>query len=90
MVTPRVPRKRPGCPKIGGNCVSSERVCVRPPAAKMFELIEDAVASSAAIAMIVKPASPSAGRAASAKAVSPCSITSSTVSVPKTPRLTAT
>jgi hypothetical protein len=85
-----VPRKRPGSPKIGGNCVSSERVCVSPPAAKRFELMEDAVASIAAIAMIVNPASPRAGLAASASAVSPCSITSSTVSVPKTPRLTAT
>ena len=39
----------------------------------------------AAIAMIVNPASPSAGRAASAMAVSPYSMTSGTVSVPKTP-----
>ena len=61
-----------------------------PPAAKRFELIDEAVARRAAIAMIVNPASPSAGRAASASAVSPCSITSGTVSVPKTPRLTAT
>jgi hypothetical protein len=63
---------------------------VRLPAAKTFELTEDAVASSAVIAMIVNPASPSTGRAASASAVSPCSITSSIGSVPKTPRLTAT
>ena len=39
----------------------------------------------AAIAIIVNPASPSAGRAASAIAVSPYAMVSSTVSVPRTP-----
>ena len=63
---------------------------MRLPAAKMLELTEDDVARSAVMAMIVNPASPSTGRAASASAVSPFAITSSTVSVPKTPRLTAT
>ena len=47
--------------------------------------VAPAVESSAATAMTVKPASPSAGRAASAIAVSPYPITSATVSVPKTP-----
>ena len=53
-----------------------------PPAANTLALIDDAVASRAAIAIIVKPACPSAGSAALASAVSPLAITSSTVSVP--------
>ena len=38
-----------------GDCASSESASVRLPAAKTFELTEDAVASSAVIAMIVNP-----------------------------------
>ncbi len=42
-------------------------------------MIDDEVASSAAIAMTTKPASPSVGRAASAIAVGPYSITFASV-----------
>ena len=69
---------RPACapsrdprPKKGGNWPTSASIAVNPPEAYRVALTEDAVASRAAIAMIVKPASPSAGRAASAIAVSP-------------------
>ena len=44
---------------------------MRPPEAYSVALTDEAVASSAAMAIIAKPASPSVGRAASAIAVSP-------------------
>ena len=63
---------------------------VRFDEAYSVALVAPAVESSATIAMIVKPASPSVGRAASAIAVSPYSITSATVSVPNTPSAIST
>ena len=72
-------------PNSGGNWPTDASIRVSPPEAYSVALTEEVVASSAATAIIVNPASPSAGRAASAIAVSPYSITSSTVRVPKTP-----
>ena len=63
--------ERAGRPKSGGNCRSRASIAVMLPAAKTLALTDDDVASSAAIAIIVKPASPSAGSAAWASAVSP-------------------
>ena len=58
-------------PKKVGNCPTWASIAVRPPDAYRVAFTEEEVASSAATAMIVKPASPSAGLAASAIAVSP-------------------
>ncbi len=55
------------------------------PAANRLALTDEAVASSAAIDIIVKPASPSAGSAAWASAVSPNCSTSAVVSAPNVP-----
>ena len=56
----------------------------------MLALTDDDMASSAATAIITYPAFPSAGFAATARAVSPFSMTSSTVRVPKTPMAMST
>ncbi len=61
------------------------RLLVTLPAPKRFALTEEDVASSAATAIIVNPACPKAGTAATASAVSPLAMTSSTVRLPKTP-----
>jgi len=58
-------------PKKVGNCRASASMAVSPPDAYRVAFTDDDVARRAAIAIIVKPASPSAGRAASAIAVSP-------------------
>ena len=77
------PSARP--PKKGGNICSFASSAVMLPAAKRLALTDDDVASSAAIDIIVKPASPSAGSAACASAVSPYCWTSSVVRAPKVP-----
>ncbi len=69
----------------GGNCPISASELVRLAERKSVPFVAPAVAISAATAISVKPASPRVGRAASAIAVSPYPIASSTVSVPKTP-----
>ena len=72
-------------PSRGGTARSPPARRSGPAAPKSVPFVAPAVAISAAIAISVKPASPSVGRAASAIAVSPYPIASSTVSVPKTP-----
>ena len=64
------PSREPA-PKNGGNWPTSASIAVRPAERVERRVTDAAVASIAAIAIIVKPASPSAGRAASAIAVSP-------------------
>ena len=72
-------------PTIAGKRPSSASDPVRFDDAYSVAFVEAAVESNAAIAITVNPASPSAGRAASAIAVSPYSTTWAVVSVPKTP-----
>ncbi len=84
-------RPRRDCwPKSGGNWPTCARVPVKPFDAYSVAFTDEDVARSAAIVTAVKPAFPSAGRAASATAVAPYLVTSATVSVPKTPTEIAT
>ena len=85
----RVPR-RDSRPKNDGKSPWLASMAVRFDEAYRVAFVELAVASSAAIAMTVNPASPSAGRAASAIAVSPYPMTSVTVRAPKTPSAIST
>ena len=68
IAMPLVPNTGALRPKNGGNCRDSARLAVRFWAANELALTDDEVASSAAIDIIVKPAVPSDGRAASASA----------------------
>ena len=71
IARPRVPNTGAVPPKNDGNWRESARLAVRFCAANELALTDDDVASRAAIDIIVKPAAPSDGRAASASAVSP-------------------
>ena len=63
--------RRVSRPKNGGNCPTAASIFVSPAEAYSVAFADEAVASIAAMAIITNPASPSAGRAASAIAVSP-------------------
>jgi hypothetical protein len=64
------PSRDPG-PKNGGNWPTSESILVKPAEAYSVATTEPAMPTMAAIAIMVKPASPRAGRPASAIAVGP-------------------
>ena len=83
----RPPSRRPSS---GGNWPMEDICSHRPPAGYSPALVAPAVANNAVTVIIQYPARPSTGSAATANAVPPESITSWTVSVPNTPRETAT
>ena len=87
---PRFPYLPVFFPRTGGNCPISARNAVTPVVAKNCELTADDVEKTAATVMIVKPAAPRIGSAAAAIAVLPAAMTSSSVSIPKTPMAIAT
>src|SRR6185503_11283626 len=88
--TPLFAPSREAGPKNGGNWPTPDSIRVRPAEAYSVATTDPAMPTMAAIAIIVKPASPSAGRPASAIAVGPYCTTSSTVNVPNTLIATST
>ncbi len=77
-------------PIRGGNCPREASSSLRPVAGYSPALVAPAVANSAVTLIIQKPTWPRAGSAATAMAVAPEAMTSSTGSVPNTPRAMAT